>query len=512
MPTLSQGASADLSVYADSTLTIQNPGGYCRVENPIGTIVHEGGAASWPVDVRSGSVRITAVTGSVFYELTSDPAVASEDGALSSAAPAQLFAPPFFGGEYSVVAPGTSTISMSTGPNGRPALKCVVPAGTNCEVAFTALNGAHFGGEAYISYHGTRVDGVEVVSMYVTPDANYSTRFLLATYTSFLAHPGNASEQGGAMTARFGSDNWTQGTGTPAPSSFTIGTHKVRVTATASADATVYIYGVGVATPRRKARLAVVVDDGYDSWFALGQPVCDEYRVRVTSAIIPVMVDSESAAARMHQLRRLVHAGGAVVAHGPNVGVGNGNLFTEFATTAARIADMTAARDWIATNGLATPGYRACYVWPQGMFMPSFGDTALLAAALANGFYLGRGAGVVGTGLIPNVDALSAYQRLAVPVIGHLWAGSTAAEATNIANIVARIAAAGSAKTDAMLMLHRVQASSTPDGSMSSIGIRVSDLTTIVAAIKTEVDAGRMESVTMPEMATTRGGNPWAIV
>lgn len=73
MPTIAQGSSADITVSADSTLTVQNPGGYCKVENPIGTVIREGGAASWPVDVTAGSVRITAVTGGVWYELTADP-------------------------------------------------------------------------------------------------------------------------------------------------------------------------------------------------------------------------------------------------------------------------------------------------------------------------------------------------------------------------------------------------------------------------------------------------------
>lgn len=73
MPTIAQGSSADITVSADSTLTVQNPGGYCKVENPIGTVIREGGAASWPVDVVAGVVRVTAITGGVQYEITTDP-------------------------------------------------------------------------------------------------------------------------------------------------------------------------------------------------------------------------------------------------------------------------------------------------------------------------------------------------------------------------------------------------------------------------------------------------------
>lgn len=435
----------------------------------------------------------------------------SGGGNFAVAAPAQAFAAPFFGGDHTVVNAGTSTITMTTGPNGKPALKFVVPAGTHCEVSLSALNGVYFGGEAYLSCHGTRVDGVEVVAMYITPDADYATKYRLAQYMPFLVHSGNAHEQGGAMTLRFGTENWTQGTGTPAANSFMVGTHKIRITATAGMAATFYLYAVGFATPRKKARICVIMDDGYDSWFKYGQPIMDAREIKVTASIISVMVDRDANTVRRHQLQRLVHAGGAVVAHGPNIGTGEGNLFTTLPDTASRIANMSEVRDWIAAAGLATPNYGACYVWPQGLYMQAYGDTSLLDAAIDAGFTFGRGAGPTSTGLQPVTDALSAYQRLAVPIVGHTWGGSTALEATNVATIVARIQAAGANKVDIPLMLHRVQPAATADGSMSSIGIRVSDLTTIADAIKAEIDAGRMESVTMPEMATSSLGNPWAI-
>lgn len=73
MPILAASSSVDLTVSADSTLTIQNPGGFIRIEYPIGTEVWEGGEAARKFDVPAGSVRLTTLTGSAFYEMTTDP-------------------------------------------------------------------------------------------------------------------------------------------------------------------------------------------------------------------------------------------------------------------------------------------------------------------------------------------------------------------------------------------------------------------------------------------------------
>lgn len=75
MPTLAQGQSVDVSVTVDSTLTVMNPAQYATVENPVGTVIYGGGEASAKIDVKSGTVRITAVTGGLYYELQTDPSV-----------------------------------------------------------------------------------------------------------------------------------------------------------------------------------------------------------------------------------------------------------------------------------------------------------------------------------------------------------------------------------------------------------------------------------------------------
>jgi hypothetical protein len=74
MPILAQGASIDLAVNGDSTLTLQSPaGGFVTVENPVGTVIWRGGQSSRQIDVKSGTVRITANTRDVDYALNTDP-------------------------------------------------------------------------------------------------------------------------------------------------------------------------------------------------------------------------------------------------------------------------------------------------------------------------------------------------------------------------------------------------------------------------------------------------------
>lgn len=73
MPALTQGQSVDITINGDSTLAIQNPTGHATVESPIGTVVYAGGQANALVDVRSGTARITAVTGGLYWQSTTDP-------------------------------------------------------------------------------------------------------------------------------------------------------------------------------------------------------------------------------------------------------------------------------------------------------------------------------------------------------------------------------------------------------------------------------------------------------
>lgn len=419
---------------------------------------------------------------------------------------------PMFGDDMALtditVVTGGPTLEITTGPNGHRALKVTTAVGAHCELSFPAFVGSLHSGEVYLAMHGGQRDGLSQVAFYATPDAGYGTNFVVGTYIN-LPDPvavSSPAEQGGAWTCRLGKSTASV-TGT-INYPFAINAHKLRITPRAGMSATVYIYGIGFAAPPTKGRICVVADDGYNSWFGLGQPLFDARGIPVTVAAIPSVMGSAPEYARMRQLKSLVNRGGAVVAHGPNTGGGAGNLLTAYpGNTGAQVADMVAVRDALRDNGLLIEGAEKCYVWPQGQFQSAHGDTTLLDAAFAAGFSCGRAASALSSGLYFSADAQSKYQHLAMPIIGHTWAGSSAAEDTNITNIVAAINNAAAQKSDVYLMLHRVQPTATADGSMNAIGIRVSDLTTIADAIQTAVNAGTLEAVVMPALAADPAGS-----
>jgi len=249
---------------------------------------------------------------------------------------------------------------------------------------------------------------------------------------------------------------------------------------------------------------------GYESFASRG--------IKQTLSIIGSVQGTGGSYSNVSQLRNFINGGNALVTHGPwpsDATSQNSNIVDLYASTSDPIGnainDAKAARQWISDQGLAVTGYDRCYVWPQGKFQASSGDTRYLDAMIAAGFTTGRGTTNIVAGAQPagyNFDALSKYNRMALPIIGHTWAGTTAAEATNIGNITTAISAMATNRTDAFLMLHRVVKTSTSDGTMGAAGgisIRQGDLETIAAAIKTQIDAGTMDAVTMPELAMSSG-------
>lgn len=409
---------------------------------------------------------------------------------------------------------GSPTVTLEAGPNGQPAIKLVTGVGANAEIAFPGLAGARFDGEAHLSMHGSYTQGNldYVVLLMSQDDATY------AKGTNTIMQYGQTNplqtnlEQGGANTywwRKGGQGNLTAGPTYPA----TIGQIKLRIVPRAGLAATVYIYGFALAAPQAKGRICVGWDDGYRSMFDLGYDIFASRGIKQTLAVIGSAQDSGGSYSYTSNLQAFVAAGNALVAHGPWPNQGAGNLYSAYPGSLNpvqdAIDDMKRHRQWLADRSLLVPYADRCYVWPQGQFQQAANDTTLLDAALAAGFTLCRGTtNLVGTSLYPQgvqIDTLSKYNRLACPVIGHLWAGTTAAEATNITNITTAISNLAASRGDAFLMLHRVMPSTTNDagmGAASNITIRQSDLDTIAAAIKTQVDAGTLETVTMPELAT----------
>ena len=409
---------------------------------------------------------------------------------------------------------GTPTITLETGPNGQPALKVFIPANAgNAQISFPGLVGGYYYGEAYLITHGTRSiasSNFDISTVYVSQDdASYTNGVLQNKQYGYPTPLNNSNEQGGANTYFFRKSANTN-IGTPT-FPMLVGTMKVRIDpVNTTLPTALYIYGFGFSQPAKKGRICVIWDDGYDSMFKLGYDAFKSRDIKQTIALIGSVVDTPTYVSS-RQLRGFVDAGNAIVAHGPWPAGGAGNLYTAYPGSLSpvkdAVADMVKNRDYISAQGLGVVNFDKCYVWPQGQFQSAVNDTTLLDAAVAAGFTTARSVAQV-TALYPggtNFDALGKYNRMALPILGHSFAGTTAAEATNIAAIVASINENAAAGVDCCLMLHRVQPTNTADGSMSNIAIRLGDLETIASAIKTNVDAGTQEAVTMPEISA----NSW---
>lgn len=416
--------------------------------------------------------------------------------------------------QVTVVA-GSPTVTLTTGPNGLPAIKIVTGVGASCDIAIPGMVDSYFHGDAFICAHGDRSTGLDYFTFYVSQtDATYTNGASGFVQYGLTAPVGNSFEQQGANTYHFRKAALTP-IGTPTYP-MQIGQCKFRVTPLAGQAATVYLYGIGIAPVARKARICVTWDDGYDSMFRLGYDSFASRGIKQTMSIIGSVQGTGNGYSTLSQLRAFIDSGNALVAHGPWPGDAssqNSNIVDLYASTGDRVgnavADAKTARQWIRDRGLGVPNFDKCYVWPQGKFQAYSGDLRYLDAMIAAGFTCARNTGNVVGSAQPasyNFDAVSKYGHMALPIIGHTWAGTTAAEATNITNITNAISAMATNRTDAFLMLHRVVKTSTSDGTMGAAGgisIRQGDLETIAAAIKTQIDAGTMDAVTMPELASS---------
>lgn len=305
----------------------------------------------------------------------------------------------------------------------------------------------------------------------------------------------------GLQSANINPADWTKNnyTGNTSDQAWTVA--KLRVPVANGSTLTFSLRSLRVGTVRGKGRICVVSDDGYASWLRLGAPICEYYGIKTTCAVIADRVGKSTLYGSLAAFKEYVSRGNECVAHGPIGGVGN--LIANYSTNAERVADMNYHRDYLLNNGLVSADGAKCYVWPQGEYSPTIGDPSLLNAARAAGYSVGRAA-TVKQPFFVQLRSLSslAHQKLIMPIIGHAYAGATAtaddaAETTNIAGIVSNIQALGAARADGYIMLHKVVARGA--ATAGQIEIEADRLKTIMAAIRVEMDAGRLEPVGMSE-------------
>jgi hypothetical protein len=409
-------------------------------------------------------------------------------------------------GDYSA---GTGTPTLSVVERyGKPALKVVTGAGTT-SIVNLLINDTLFYGRYIYQVEAIKSEVVSM-SLEVTPDAYTNSA---RRSNTILTNPVNVPREQQPAPASFWYGDQIQigaqvrgdqltgngaswGTANP---TFPTNVNAMRLTITPQSGvaATVYIYGVSFAPKRKKARCFVTCDDGYESFVRNGLPMMTTRGIPLTSSIITSRVDDRTGLLynRKSDLATILDAGGQIVAHGPETGLGSGTLFTAYTNNADRLADMERSRDWIYTNGFDTPGFEQCYVWPGGEGQAATGDLTLFDVAMGAGFTVARGAS-------PNTSegfdftALTRYQRMMLPILGHT-------SASNISTITTQIAFAADHGLDCCLMFHGVvKAGATP----GTIEITTTDLGTILDAIQTEVAAGDMVAGVLGDLGN---GTSW---
>jgi len=423
---------------------------------------------------------------------------------------------PVFGGSSMdlsqiAIVSGSPAVTIEIDEQGTHRLKVVTGAGVTAQLNILTMNGAYFGGDIYVKFKGSYEDGLQSFSYYTSPGATIATNYVLsgalnfssATKDSYL-QPGAGNTPAVWRTGRI--NNAVTGTITYP---FIVGSNKLEIKPRPGFVATVYIYLIGIGHTNQKGRCFIMADDNDMSWITRGAPFFNEVGIPTTTSLMASSVGLSSIYATLDQLKGYVGAGNSIIAHGPTGGSYDGNLISVYPDNINRIADMNSCRDFIFDNKLQTENCEYCYVWPQGVYQSSIGDTSLLDMAIANGFTTARCSALINPLVQYNMDAVTKHQRLALPNTTHGWGGSTAGQVALITAINNAINSAALYGTDIFITFHHIVLDSTIDAEMNTTKCRVSDMLSIRNTVRDAVAAGTLDCLTLPECVPVHYNNPW---
>lgn len=406
--------------------------------------------------------------------------------------------------------------------NGKIGLHIVTAVGASASIRFPQLFGVQFFNEAYVSSYETPIPGKQQTFQLRVYDG--SSEFW--NYQNILSVSSvNGGDYTGGPQTRFYNDSHRVAQGSPSATPFIATDNRLIILSVAGEQVETWIFGIGFGQ-KRKSRICVVWDDNKLGAAINGIPLLNSKGIKSNVGLITDKVGDSDYMGINHLLSH-VNSGGAVVPHGPSRhGQGfddqaSPNLIDAYANAdnpiKSAIDDIEYTQNYILENGLGDDIDNACFVYPQGVYQTDVGDTSLLAAMHEIGIRVGRisfmqgdpndpGSGAPYKSARPhrNVDAHSKLGKLACTTVGHEWAGSDAAEAANIAQVVERINTCAIIGVDCFLMLHDCVPSSTPQENMDTYDIRVSDLETIADAIAANVASGDQEVVLMRDFVNLR--------
>ena len=325
----------------------------------------------------------------------------------------------------------------------------------------------------------------------------------------------------GRMSIAIKAGDWTKAGYTGSTINEVWSDAKLNIGLVAGASIVFRLRSVRLGVSRKKGRIAIVDDDGYANFFRIGVPILQKYGLKSSAAMIPAIwgnnAGSTSEVAKLPTFQEYVRQGNQCIAHGPQKSPWTNMFSAPYPTTQSRIDEMLSVIKILVDNDLTDYWGAKCYIFPQGVYNSGAGEVDLLEAMLANGIYMARGAQVDNNILASRplfLDGLSIrnHKRLIMPIIGHQFAGGTAgtaaaaddaAETANVNKIITAIQDLAAAGSDMTLMLHRVVAPGTITTGPSSVDIETHRLDAICAAIKVEIDAGRLDDVLFSDFVRT---------
>lgn len=156
---------------------------------------------------------------------------------------------------------------------------------------------------------------------------------------------------------------------------------KITINQNSADPCNIYI-GKWLADWNRKAKLMIIADDGYASWFSRAVPLLNSLNLKSAASIIAAQIGLNSTWATLSQIRNSYDKGHDLVTHGATA-------LSSLADAAAIRADISLNRDFLKNNGFTRS--LDYYVYPNGVYQLSAGDATIKNILISEGFKAARG-------------------------------------------------------------------------------------------------------------------------
>jgi len=319
----------------------------------------------------------------------------------------------------------------------------------------------------------------------------------LISYNSELAFFGS-----GRRCILLTADNYYLQLGAPNLASTQISYIRVKVAGRdSSAHAHVAFHGVAKnpMPANGRASISFGMDDGISTAYTIGAVTLEKYGFRGYFNIIRDKIGTPGYMTD-YQVRDLVARGHEIYCHGPR-NMDSGGDLTKYTTEADIAADISYNLEYVISVGGNPDGY----ITPRGIGMYPNGDPKINRVLRQLGFKWSRST-IAGTYpkytafMREQLDTCNAYN---IPVLGHSWAGSPAAEVTNIANILAVVDDQVANRLDGTMCNHEFK--TTP---AAQTDIRPVDFEAIVARYALHVAQGRCDWMLPSQQISANIRNP----